>query len=394
MPVNAFTFRNSYSPSESIPYSSTNQGPHTPGTVLWYERKPYVALEHAANTRRNSKISPIWTFGNEYCLQDDPTSRFWCCSCCDTPCLICIDGSTKSALRHLRKKHHILVDEPQPEERNQTTPSGVTGVASALITTLRIERFRYLLIRWIVCIYISLVAIEHKYFRDLLLYIAPALEPYLVASANTLKSWIFAEFEHGKHKIAECLQASKSRVHLSFDGWTSPFSSRGYLAIVAHYLDKDLRICSVLIALKRMKGRHTGENMADLLVQTINEYDLKQRLGMFICDNHTANDKAIRVTLGRLRPDIEPDSRRVRCLGHIVNLAARAFIFGKNVEAFEVEVRTAQALSRLEKQQKIWREKGAVGKIHNTCIFIRDSSQRREAFLALSNKDIGVEVEG
>lgn len=34
----------------------------------------------------------------------------------------------------------------------------------------------------------------------------------------------------------------------------------------------------------------------------------------------------------------DPDSRRARCIGYIINLAAREFIYGKDVEAFEFDI--------------------------------------------------------
>ena len=43
-------------------------------------------------------------------------------------------------------------------------------------------------------------------------------------------------------------------------------------------------------------------------------------------------------TLAVLYLDRDPMASRSRCLGYIINLAAKAFIFGKNVDAFEAVV--------------------------------------------------------
>ena len=60
------------------------------------------------------------------------------------------------------------------------------------------------------------------------------------------------------------------------------------------------------------------------------------RFGYFIGDNHDANTICLRVICRRLHPDIkDPDSRRVRCLGYILNLVAKVFLFGKDADAFE-----------------------------------------------------------
>ena len=60
------------------------------------------------------------------------------------------------------------------------------------------------------------------------------------------------------------------------------------------------------------------------------------QIGYFVGDNDVRIDTVIRVILAQLRPDLkDPDSRRVRYLGYIINLAAKAFLFGKDADAFE-----------------------------------------------------------
>ena len=63
-----------------------------------------------------------------------------------------------------------------------------------------------------------------------------------------------------------------------------------------------------------------------------------------------------------------------------MNLAAKAFLFRKDPDSFKVEANTANTLSQLQKVQELWRRKGALGKYHNTCAFIRATPQRRDAF--------------
>lgn len=62
------------------------------------------------------------------------------------------------------------------------------------------------------------------------------------------------------------------------------------------------------------------------------------KLGVFIADNAESNDVAIPSVLRQLRPDLKDfDSRRSRCIRHVINLAAKAFIFGQDVKAFEAD---------------------------------------------------------
>jgi hypothetical protein len=60
------------------------------------------------------------------------------------------------------------------------------------------------------------------------------------------------------------------------------------------------------------------------------------RIGYFIGDNNSRNDTVIRALLAYLRPDIkDPNSRRIRYFRYIINLAVKAFLFGKDVDSFE-----------------------------------------------------------
>jgi hypothetical protein len=61
----------------------------------------------------------------------------------------------------------------------------------------------------------------------------------------------------------------------------------------------------------------------------------------------------------------------VRYLGHIINLAAKAFLFRKDADAFKEESETKKKLSKLEAVRELWRKKGLIGKFHNTISFIR-----------------------
>jgi hypothetical protein len=52
-----------------------------------------------------------------------------------------------------------------------------------------------------------------------------------------------------------------------------------FLRVVAHYLDKTFTARSLLIALRQLSGRHSGENQLFLLVDIIREFRFEQRLG-------------------------------------------------------------------------------------------------------------------
>jgi hypothetical protein len=113
--------------------------------------------------------------------------------------------------------------------------------------------------------HIALTCVESDAFRDWVLYVAPGLESYLVRSGDTIRRWILWEFARQRRYIKAELAVAKSRIHISFDLWTSP-NSKGLVGVVFHYLDQDLKVRSLLAGMRRVKGAHSGENIAEAVI--------------------------------------------------------------------------------------------------------------------------------
>lgn len=69
-------------------------------------------------------------------------------------------------------------------------------------------------------------------------------------------------------------QALVSKISFTFDAWTSE-PGDPYLSITAHYIDTppecpmDWELRTDQLAFKSIEGRHTGQNMANILINTI-----------------------------------------------------------------------------------------------------------------------------
>jgi hypothetical protein len=77
----------------------------------------------------------------------------------------------------------------------------------------------------------------------------------------------------------------------------------------------------------------------------------------------------------------------LRCLGHVINLAAKAFLYGHETDAFEKNIESFREQSDLLKELKLWRKRGPLGKLHNIIIFICRTPQRRERFANIRSFD-------
>jgi hypothetical protein len=225
-------------------------------------------------------------------------------------------------------------------------------------------------------------------FRELIEEIAPALTIYIKPSRNTVRQWITDRFKEKRIAIKEEFHNALSKIHFSFDLWTAD-NSLAILGIVTHYLTADLKNQTRLIAMRPIEGPHTGENQAQVIAEVIKDYEIKDQLRYFMTDNAGNNDTAINALCELF--GIDTKSCRLRCLGHIINLAVKAFLYGKNAESFEVEM-TDSNLKKLKEKHYLellaaWRKKGPVSKFHNNIIFIRRTPQRRGAFRNIEIKE-------
>jgi hypothetical protein len=407
--VSPFTLSNSSFSSPASPSSSPRSRRSEQRVIdgkLWRQ----VALP--ANMYRNSIVSRAWEHGAEYLNINQPHHPHrWICDYCDAFITLNSSRNTANATRHLRSNHKLALkrqqseieeeeqaqinEEEQEEEeellsqhesRQQSVVSSRRSQShfSTLVTTVQVERFRQLLIQWIIQAQIPYSCVENAQFRNLLLYLAPSLQQYLVRSHSTITRWIKDDYLDARKHLQLVLATAKSQVHLSFDAWTSP-SSAPLIGICAHFLGNDLLLKNALLGLKWIEGAHTGETLGRLIAEVIEELGIADKVGVYVADNASNMDSAIAYLVNRFYPDesSEESPRRSRCLGHIINLAAQSFLLGNNCEAFEDEVnlaelQTARDWRQLAIEQAKWRQKGPIGKFHNVIKWIRSSSQRRQ----------------
>ena len=350
-------------------------------------------IEHQANKRRGLEQSKIWDHGTDYeCVEDTNLHAWRCLYCLKNYLVVMKQGQdvTSNAWRHLRVTHSINLDNALSRKRSRDEFEEDCQPASGpqvkgLMTVINVNEFRYRLTRWIVNRHVAFSEVENEDFQDMLRSVHPSINDYLVRSGNTIRNWVEDDFIEAKRLIQdEVLAQALSKIHISCDLWTSP---NGYAmcGVAAHFIGHQGHVQTVLLALRRMMGAHGGEQIAEIIIEVILEFGFRKRLGVYVGDNAESNDTAWKTVLSVLHPDRDPRASRSRCLGHIINLAAKAFIFGKNVAAFEAVVdavndATPQDSPAMRATQNEWRKRGALGKLHNVVVFIRVSPQRREAF--------------
>ncbi|KAF5705269.1 ribonuclease H [Fusarium mundagurra] len=159
-------------------------------------------------------------------------------------------------------------------------------------------------------------AVEHSELRDLALACNPAIGDLLINDRKQAMGYINSNYSLYSSQLAERLQTTQSKILISSDLWASPLR-HGVLAVCVY---------------------HSGATQAELIAGTLRKFNVTaQSLGYYIGDNATSNDTC----LEELSKVLEAESgaeyahkrRRIRCIGHIINLALQAFFLARSKEA-------------------------------------------------------------
>jgi hypothetical protein len=114
-----------------------------------------------------------------------------------------------------------------------------------------------------------------------------------------------------------------------------------------------------------------------VLLPVIKSLGIENKIGAFQMDNATNNDTALEALAVDI-PGLNVRQQRLRCFGYIINLVVKALLYGggKSLQEQLGEVSDEDAF-------KVWREQGAIGKLHNIVYHITRSDKRRRAFEAM-----------
>jgi hypothetical protein len=366
----------------------------------------YRKISKPPPRNRNAQQSSwIWQHGQPYAWLDDDTPIIRALRCHHCQAVVKLHRQQASNFgQHLVGTHEAIA------KSSIRVPGGSVSTSSSVSTESRpqgtkqlyfapdVAKFRQQLVRWCVEDHIAFHKVDTDAFRSMMVSVNPLIKPFL-CSRQSLCRWIEKDFTLGKEAVKLKLRQALSKKHISFDIWTSPGFKYGFLGVVAHCVveaEEGPQAQSIQLALRRIKNRHSGENMALILLDVLCEFEISlPNLGVFMADNEEANDKAIRLVLNALKPGIKQKeilARRARCVAHIINLAAQAFLFGNDVAAFENSVESGSETFdsiKLRAAQEAWRRRGAMGKLHNIIQHIFSSPQRQDAW-----RDIVVGIKG
>jgi hypothetical protein len=251
--------------------------------------------------------------------------------------------------------HQIILDEEPPSKAHQARQQDLRQVVGkaqlqrnqqknqeaqeTLREAANPAAIHQALLRLIVHHDLPLNAIEWPELHTLVYTINHTANSCLWKSHSTVSQKIAATFAIKKMQLKNVLLQSKSLIHITTDTWHSP-NFKELQAITASFVNADGRHCKALLDLCELPEGHAGAEVAPFILNVLENYEIKERLGYITADNHGANDTLCKALADQL-VDWLPTERRLRCVGHIINIAVQAFFFAKNSEAIELAIQAA-----------------------------------------------------
>jgi hypothetical protein len=256
------------------------------------------------------------------------------------------DTSTTVYIRHIREKHKGIVPADEKEEKEMLAALTARGTkrrrtdCSTLITPWTLtqrrqggeafteETYRELLLHFLIETNTPFRVAESKSFHKLMSYLnskVPSLSTRtIVRDLHKLHKSILPGI---KTTLAAQIQ-SGGRIHITLDCWSAS-NGTPYLGITAHWLDRNWRkpLHDVVLDLVRLRGSHTAANLTDALLKTLRNYSIGKALGCVTCDNAAVMPALCRALEDEI-PGWKKKDGHVRCMAHIINLAAQK-ILGK-----------------------------------------------------------------
>ncbi|KAK5996238.1 Putative AC transposase-like protein [Cladobotryum mycophilum] len=368
---------------------------------------PWIKFPGYTKTTRSGVLTSwIWRYGFDIELQMNPKQKKWVCQRCIKkwePISFNACGIA-NAEHHLREAHSL--DDPtgkRKRKRREESPflpvkqrtidmifnlnahlPRDQAIINALKTNFVKEAFQQCLVNWIVDANLPFRTLEHPRLRQAFKYTNPLVkDSNTMINHTTIRNRLIAEFNSNKDVIKQTLRKSPGLIHIAFDGWRSR-NQHTLFGITCCYLDPAFHLQKLVLGLPELRDSHTGANIANEIANILDEYDINDKIGYFSLDNASNNDTAMASLATKYEWTDKGSDRRIRCFGHILNLAVKAFLFGNDSDKFNDDIPESEVFE--EEAHTLWLKTGPVGKLHNLVTWIRRSDSLTQSFLKLQEE--------
>jgi len=234
--------------------------------------------------------------------------------------------------------------------------------------TVTKEGFKEKLVKFIISTDQPFSIVEDEAFKQLIEYCSRDNPITKLPGQTTTRDDILKKFEDERNKIKIELSENTSMFSFIIDCWTSS-NQNPFLGIVITWVDNEWNLQTRVLDLNILKGSHTGTNLAESFISTIEDFGIQKKLLAITGDNAKNIDtmcKEIETYAKASSTPFRSNAHRIRCFAHILNLATQAILKPFDEPDDDETTMPSKALSKLSK----------------IVSSIRSSPQRREIFHA------------
>ncbi|KAG6508584.1 hypothetical protein ZIOFF_033958 [Zingiber officinale] len=116
------------------------------------------------------------------------------------------------------------------------------------------------------------------------------------------------------------------RIALTTDMWTASNQRKGFLALIAHFIDDNWTLQSRILRFAYVRSPHTSEVLANVIVKSMMDWNIDRNISTITVDNCSTNDSLINNVLHKLDHStlmLGGTLFHMRCAAHILNLVVQ-----------------------------------------------------------------------
>lgn len=122
-------------------------------------------------------------------------------------------------------------------------------------------------------------------------------------SRHTLRNHIYEDFIGRRNALKMELAVNCVSTSFTLDMWTSP-SRKPIFAVIGHWCDAQFNEREEVLEFIQVKGSHTGDALAEVVLKLMRELGLEQKLYAITGDNASNNGMINTSLLPNLQPNI------------------------------------------------------------------------------------------
>lgn len=214
-------------------------------------------------------------------------------------------GGTSNLSNHIKKRHPGLLASASAA----TTQSDIRAMGR-LCDARKSALLKKKILNLVTVDLRPLSVVDGRAFVDLLHTVEPNLKNF---GRKAISNLLEQQYEVEKEKVKILIGNSELKfgIATTADGWTSS-TNQSYMTVTAHFIGNDWKLEYKNLCTKEMSGRHTAENIKEVIEATCNEFGVGRILSV-TRDNARNMEKAVETS--------KEIDFGIACCAHLLQLA-------------------------------------------------------------------------